>query len=268
MSVFRAIALCIVCAAYPAWASAGPPVPADARPSDIVFLGEVHDNPAHHANQAAWVSELAPKALVFEMITPQLASTLTPDLLGDEQALEAALGWNQSGWPDFAMYYPIFTASDAQIYGAAVPGQTARAVMKTGSGAAMTPQDVAAFGLNEALPQDQQAKREAMQMAAHCDALPAELLSGMVNVQRVRDAVLARQALRALEQTGGPVVVVTGNGHARLDWGAPAAVARVAPQVTVYALAQSEAGQSPAGGFDGILDTAAAERPDPCAAFK
>ena len=36
----------------------------------IVILGEIHDDPAHHANQARAVSALHPRALVFEMLTP------------------------------------------------------------------------------------------------------------------------------------------------------------------------------------------------------
>ena len=40
---------------------------AAARRADIVLLGEIHDNPEHHANQAAIVRALQPAALVFEM---------------------------------------------------------------------------------------------------------------------------------------------------------------------------------------------------------
>ena len=40
---------------------------ADARHADITVLGEIHDNPGHHANQAAIVKALQPAALVFEM---------------------------------------------------------------------------------------------------------------------------------------------------------------------------------------------------------
>ena len=45
-----------------------PAVMAAARAADIVVLGEIHDNPAHHENQAAIVAALQPAALVFEMI--------------------------------------------------------------------------------------------------------------------------------------------------------------------------------------------------------
>lgn len=247
--------------------SAAPSEPA--RAADIVFLGEVHDNPDHHAVQSHWVTDLAPAALVFEMIAPEQAGTITPDLIADPDALAAALHWDASGWPDFAMYHPIFAAAPtARIYGAALPRAQARMVIQDGPATALPPADVTRFGLDSDLPPDQQAARQAHQMAAHCDALPDTMLPGMVTIQRVRDAWLAKQALTAWAETGGPVVVITGNGHARRDWGAPALLARAAPDLRVFALGQSENGQSPDGHFDLTLDAPAPDRPDPCDAFR
>ena len=48
--------------------------PEDLPRADVVLLGEVHDNPAHHAFQAEAVAYLAPRALVFEMLTPAQAA--------------------------------------------------------------------------------------------------------------------------------------------------------------------------------------------------
>ena len=64
-----------------------------ARDADVVIMGEVHDNPQHHANQAAWVKDLRPAALVFEMLTPEQALTAMRNRDQDADALGAALGW-------------------------------------------------------------------------------------------------------------------------------------------------------------------------------
>jgi len=244
-------------------------VPAQASIANVVFLGEVHDNPTHHETQADWIAVLQPTALVFEMIAPDVAAGLSAADRADSQTLGKALGWAGSGWPDFAMYAPLFSsAPEARIYGAAVPRSMARQVLSDGLSVAMTVEGLQRFGLERDLPAAQQAAREAHQMAAHCDALPADLMPGMVFIQRVRDAWLAQQALAALQDTGGPVVVITGNGHARRDWGAPAAIAQADATVAVYALGQSEDGATQSGVFDHVVDAPAAERPDPCAAFK
>lgn len=252
-----------LCASF-AWAEVVP----QALDSDVILLGEVHDNPAHHAVQAEWVAAIAPRAIVFEMITQEQADSVTPELRSNSAALEAALDWKTGGWPDFAMYYPIFDAApDAQILGAAVPREAARAAMQAGVAETFGP-DAEAFGLTTALPEAEMQARLALQASAHCDALPEHLLPAMVDVQRLRDATMARAVVRALAEYGPPVAVITGNGHARRDWGVPALLARAAPETGVFVLLQGEDGQEPDGGGDLVLHASAVDRPDPCAAFR
>jgi uncharacterized iron-regulated protein len=235
--------------------------------AQIVVLGEVHDNPAHHLVQAGFVEGLSPSALVFEMLTPEQAARIGEDTPRDAASLETALDWDASGWPAFSMYYPIFAAApDAALFGAGVTRDAARAALDDGLAVAFG-EDANIFGLAAPLPASQQTEREALQAAAHCDALPAALLPGMVDIQRLRDATLARTALAALDQTGGPVVVITGNGHARADWGVPALIATARPEVTVKAVLQGEGDARPDGGGDIVLPGPVVERGDPCAAF-
>lgn len=236
--------------------------------ADIVILGEVHDNPAHHAHQARLIAKIDPVAVVYEMLSEDQAAIITNELIGDEPALRKAVGWDATGWPDFAMYYPLFAAAPrASVAGAAVPRDVAQNVMETGISNIFEDQRDR-FGLSEPLAVEQQNAREALQMAAHCDALPAEMLPAMVDIQRLRDATLAQAAIAALEETGGPVIIITGNGHARKDWGVPAVLRRAAPNVTVISVGQGETGQIPEGGFDTILMSDPVARPDPCLAFQ
>ncbi|MEM6371841.1 MAG: ChaN family lipoprotein [Pseudomonadota bacterium] len=233
---------------------------------DVVILGENHDNPHHHARQAEIVTEVAPKAFVFEMLTPAQADAHVPG--ADQSTLAEALSWSEAGWPDFAMYYPIFAAApEALVFGAGVPREKARSAMTAGVVEAFGDQ-AAAFGLTEPLDPAQQVAREALQMAAHCDAMPQDLMPGMVDIQRLRDAELARATRQAFEETGGPVVVITGNGHARMDWGMPVYLQRVAPALSIVSLGQGEDGVAPSGQFDRVEFTPAPEREDPCAMFR
>ena len=235
---------------------------------DAWILGEVHDNPAHHAVQAERVADIEPRALVFEMLTGAQADRVTPALIADPQAMAEALDWEASGWPEFAMYHPIFAAApEAASYGAQVSRKAARAVLDGGLADSFG-DGAAAYGLTEPLPETEQAAREVMQRAAHCDALPEEMLPGMVAVQRLRDAVLARAVVRAMDETGGPVTVITGNGHARRDQGVPAYLDRVAPDLDVHVLGQTEEDRPLDGGFDEVLSAPAVDRPDPCTAFR
>ena len=243
-------------------------IPPAARAVSVVVLGEIHDNPQHHETQAEWIKRLEPAALVFEMLTAEQADRIKPDMLPDRASLRETLGWDQSGWPDFAMYYPLFTAAPvgAKFYGARVPRGDLMALGDTPL-ATFAGDLVQLFALDQALPQAEQTAREALQHAAHCDALPVHMLPMMVDAQRLRDATLADVTRTALRDTGGPVVVITGNGHARRDWGVPYLLGLVGVD-DVYALGQSEDGTAPQGKFDLILDAPPVTRPDPCAAFR
>ncbi|MBF9058383.1 hypothetical protein HKCCSP123_04230 [Rhodobacterales bacterium HKCCSP123] len=241
---------------------------AAAHAADIVILGEVHDNPAHHAMQADVLSGLSPSAIVFEMISSDEAALVTPSIATDAAALSEALDWASSGWPDFAFYAPLFAfGSDVPVYGAGVGREAAQGAFAQGAAAAF-PGDAVRFGLDAALPGPEQAAREAEQMEAHCDALPEDILPGFVEAQRLRDAALAEAALDALAAHGPPVAVITGNGHARRDWGVPALLAIAAPDVTVFSLGQFEAQPEGEVPFDLWTLADPVDRPDPCAAFR
>lgn len=258
--------LALILSAMPALAGPIAPgaLPEALQGADVVVLGEVHDNPLHHAHQAQAVAALRPSALVFEMLTPEQAARATPELRGDRQALEAALDWTASGWPDFAMYHPIFLAAPgAAVHGGALPRARVRQAVTEGAAAAFG-EGAADYGLDRPLVPADKAAREALQDAAHCGKLPAALLPGMVEAQRLRDAALAQAALRAVEQTGGPVAVITGTGHARRDHGIPAALALAAPGLTVLSVGQLEADPGPDAPYDLWIVTAPHPRGDPC----
>jgi uncharacterized iron-regulated protein len=235
--------------------------------ADVVVLGEVHDNALHHAHQAFAVAAMQPKALVFEMLTPEKAALVTPQNRGDAAVLGAALGWADSGWPDFSLYHPIFAAAPAaRVFGGDLPRQAVRDAMTKGAAAVFGP-DAARYGLATPLAAADQAAREAEQDAVHCNALPADLLAGMVQAQRLRDAALARAVVLAMAETGGPVAVITGTGHARRDQGVPASLALAAPGLSVLSIGQTEADPGPDAPYDLWLVTPPVDRGDPCAAF-
>ena len=249
MSVKRLCAALMLSLALPAQAD---------TPAEIVILGEVHDNPHAHLEQAAALQALRPTAVVFEMLTEEAA-------MADADRSLIAQAWAASGWRHYDIYAPIFDAlGNAHIIGAAAPRAAVQRVYREGAAALFGP-EAARFGLDQSLPEDQQAARVELQFAAHCEAMPREMMGGMVAVQRYRDASFARAALDALKAYGPPVAVITGNGHARTDWGIPALIAQAAPEVTTHAIGFVEA--ETAVPFDETRLIPPAERDDPCNAL-
>lgn len=265
--MIRALALWALAAAP---VTAGPVAPADLAalpPADVVILGEVHDNAAHHAHQALAVAAIRPAAIVFEMLTPAQAARAAGVDRGDAAALEAALGWVGTGWPDFALYHPILAAApQAAVVGGGMDRAQVRRAFAEPPEVVFGP-GAAAFGLADMLDPADQAAREAAQQAAHCNALPPDMLPGFVAAQRLRDAGLARAVRDAVAATGGPVVLIAGTEHARRDVGVPAKLALAAPGLRVLSVGQVEGDPGPDAPFDLWLVTDPAPRDDPCAAF-
>ncbi|MFO1105324.1 MAG: ChaN family lipoprotein [Amaricoccus sp.] len=239
-----------------------------ARGADVVVLGEVHDNPAHHANQAAIVAALAPAALVFEMI-PQAKEEAVNDMRAHGAPLSdiaVELNWRESGWPDFQFYSAILAAAPhAQIFGAGQPATDVARAMEEGAAAAFGP-DAAIYGLDKPLRHGEQVQREAVLRDAHCEPPAPEMLPRMVEAQRFRDAGLADAAMWARTMTGGgQVVVIAGSGHADRHLGMPALIGLADPDLRVVSLGQFEAAPDDPGAYDAVLLAAAPSRPDPCA---
>ena len=242
------------------------PVFAEVQPPagmDVYVLGEVHDNPDHHAEQARMIALIAPKTVVWEMLTPEQVLAMKDVDLSDAQALSAALDWANSGWPGFGLYHPLFVAGgEAEHRGAALSRAVLRKAIEDGALAAV---GAGAKGWPlDALPEAEQEAREAEQREAHCDALPEPMLPGMVEAQRARDWSLASQAVAAIEAGKGPVVIITGTGHARKDWGVPALIAAARPDMNVWSLGQVEGPIVAGEPFDAIRSALPPPREDPC----
>ncbi|MFN3259732.1 MAG: ChaN family lipoprotein [Pikeienuella sp.] len=241
--------------------------------ADIAILGERHDNPRHHEWQARLTEALAPGGLAFEMI-PQEKEDAANNARDLGEDLGEALDWANSGWPDWAMYAPIFEAApEAWIAGGGVPREALMRSAQEGAAKAGG-EALARYRLDERMPEDVAKDMIREQDEAHCGALPTAILPGMVEAQQLRDAAFADAALRLHEAGHRPVVFITGNGHARTDRGSPLYLRRAAPEVTVVSVGLIEIpeGADPAaleGGapFDAVIYTEPFDRGDPCEAF-
>lgn len=254
----------------------------------FVILGERHDNPEHHTLQARMVRALTSSGrrpvLAFEMLDaaqqPVIDATLAREPRSPD-ALAQAVAWDQSGWPAWSLYRPIFqegTEHGLRILGANLPREQVKALVSKGP-SALPPETLHRLGLEQPLPENvDRAMREEMR-ESHCGQLPESMLEPMVLGQRARDAQMADTLLRDASAEGG--ILITGAGHARTDRGVPAQLVRREPGVTVRSLAFLEvspdareprdyapsdsAGTLP---YDYVWFTPSAPREDPCAAFQ
>jgi uncharacterized iron-regulated protein len=254
----------------------------------FVVLGERHDQPDHHQLQARLVRALSgadrKPALAFEMLDVEQQAAVDASLAQapkDADALAEAVRWRESGWPDFLLYRPVFTAgleAGLPIVAANLPRTQVRELVKRGPEA--LPEDLRQrLALDTPLPEDVAGAMREEQDRAHCGHLPKELLGPMAEAQRARDAHLADRLLSAGGGSGG--VLITGNGHARTDRGVPVHLARRAPERRVLAvglLEVSEEATTPGDygasyststlPFDFVWFTPAQPQEDPCAPLR
>jgi len=235
-------------------------VPDAAKQADVVILGEIHDNPAHHATQVAYIEAITPKAVVFEMLSPAEADAVASDI----DAL------SQAQWTNIEDYRDVVAVSP-RVVGAALPRDTVRAAFAEGA-ADVFGAEADRFGLTTPLPPDEQDLREDGQFAAHCEAMPRDLMSGMVEAQRLRDAALAAAVLRARDSGAATVAVIAGNGHTRKDRGVGTYLPEGVEVVSLGVL-EADIGIDPADiasaglPYDFAWFVPPAEREDPCAVF-
>jgi uncharacterized iron-regulated protein len=262
-------------------------VVARARGAAFVLLGEKHDNPDHHRLQAWLVASLVNAgrrpAVVFEMIPRDRAPVLEAAIAehpDDPDEIAVALDWAHGGWPDFALYRPIFAAALAARLPIAA-GDLARsqlALLRSGGLDALGETERDRLALEP--PPSAEARRAFAEEVreAHCGMAPDAMVDAMIDVQRARDATLADALLASGGSDGG--VLIAGAGHVRRDRGAPLYLARRAPERSVLALAFSEvssgtsADETPEARaaelgreFDLVWFTPRVDDEDPCARF-
>ncbi len=239
--------------------------------SDVVLLGELHDNPIHHQARGELIAALARSGLVAITIVAEHLPAGSRVAFQDATlpALEAA-GFEKKSW-GWPLYAPLFDA----IRQAGLPlvgGNLAKGVSKDivkNRQQAFTP---AVAGIFEAAPLPDAARKKLDQdlIDGHCGQLPQRYLEPMQLAQRATDISMAITL-----RDNKPAVLVAGNGHVRKDYGVPQVLAAVAPSLKVTSVgfyertaASAEMLPALAGKYDYVWFTDAIERPDPCENFK
>ncbi|MCA1789541.1 MAG: ChaN family lipoprotein [Thioalkalivibrio sp.] len=254
--------------------------------ADYLVIGEIHDNPHHHRLQAELTAQFADghgnaASVGFEQLSVEQQPLIdTFYRRGDLVAADfgEAVNWSDSGWPDYAIYRPLFAAAlqrNLPIVPLMFSSDVTRAIVRDGIGAALPEAAITRLRPDRLLSAQEKTQLESEMQDAHCGGLPDSMLPAMVDVQIARDAFMAYR----IEQAADRAVIITGNGHARRDRGIPAFLQRARPDahiVVVTLLEGSESQtaeeqirqQATADVTDFALLTPAHPREDPCLAFQ
>lgn len=250
----------------------------------FVGLGERHDHPDHHALQAFLLRELVAAgrrpAVAFEMFDASQQAAIDQHRSvspADAAGLGAATGFETSGWPDWSLYAPIAAVAleaGLPVLAANLGRDETRRLSREGA-EALDPALAERLDLATPLPESERSAIEAEIVEGHCGHAPASALPRMVQVQRARDAHMARTLLDAGAKADG-AVLVAGNGHVRRDHGVPARLASFAPGervasvglLEVVAGSESPSEYAPDGRYDYVIFTPRRDDEDACAKFR
>ncbi|WP_168224723.1 ChaN family lipoprotein [Rhodoferax aquaticus] len=243
--------------------------------SRYVLLGEKHDNEIHHALQLQVLQSLhqggrKPTLLMEQFDTEHQAALhaaqtaaagSTKDATAQAERLADAGQLNRKGWR-WPMYRDLIAFATAQRWPVAAANLSraeARDIFKGSKTVTLPTASPALF-----------AKWEADMVAGHCgQALPANMVTGLVTAQRARDATMAA----ALEATGPQgAVLIAGAGHVRRERAAPLYFQQASsnPATITIAFTEVDPGITQTKdydqeGFDLLWFTPAQTREDPCA---
>ncbi|NNJ77457.1 MAG: ChaN family lipoprotein [Anderseniella sp.] len=192
----------------------------------FVLLGEIHTNPDHHRLQAEILQHMIDQgrrpAIVIEMITRAQQPVLdyfVANPTDNADDIAARLEWGKSGWPDFAMYKPIFQIALKHRLALRAGNLEKSTIRRLGGrvGSKLTDDERAQLGLNTPLAAETNKSLLKEIAESHCNMMPETVLPRMADIQRARDHVMASALMDPANKDGA--VLIAGAGHTRLDWG-------------------------------------------------
>ena len=211
--------------------------------ADVVFVGEIHDDPTGHAVELAVLTGLRERAgarpvvLALEMFEADVQTVLDEYVAGvisERDFLEAARPWSNYA-ADYRPLVEYAKANGLRVVASNAPVRYVRAVGRGGDLAGLSPAALAVLPPLPAAPASEgMAAAFAEAMGGHGGPSPG----GMVAAQNLRDASMAfrtAEALRGGAAGSRPLVVhVNGGFHTAGGRGIPEHLARYAPEARVF----------------------------------
>jgi uncharacterized iron-regulated protein len=255
------------------------------RAARFRLLGEVHDNPAHHAARLKLLDALGASGLkpvvAFEQFDREHDEALQRRLAGGDVTAEdvaRAVQFDRKSW-DWDLYRPLVEAAlryRMPLRAANLSRAEAGRVAKEGM-AALGAAQISRLRLETVWSAQKERLLREIIYEGHCRSLPERLIPNMTAAQRARDATLA-EAL--LDPSADGAVLIAGNGHVRRDLGVPLYLRQEGSsdaRVVSLGLLEVESGKDRAAdylaertesAYDFAWFTPRAPREDPCKALR
>lgn len=228
-------------------------------PADALLLGEQHDAAAHQQIHGQVIALLAQRGLLGAVALEMADAGATTAALhpsSTELQVQAALKWNDKGWPWQAYGPAVMTAVRAgvPVIGANLPPGAMRGVMGDAR-------------LDNQLPGPALKAQQQLIRTGHCGLLPESQITPMTRIQIAKDISMASNIAK-VALPGKVVVLLAGSGHVDKVLGVPQHLGSTVSSKAVRLRAGDAAPGDSAQAFDAVWATPALPEKDYCAEFK
>jgi len=196
--------------------------------ADVVFIGEIHDNPDHHLIQAQVLQSLISKwgklVLAVEFLPYTMQPTIDKYLAGglSEPEFLRKVNWEDTWGFDYHFYRPLMQLAkqaNCHIIGINAPHELVKKVARKGL-AALTPDE------RNRLPReidltDTQHKEYLRKVYESHEHNKIKEFDYFYQAQCVWEETMADNIANYLEHGNEKIVVLCGNGHIYYDFGIP-----------------------------------------------
>nr|WP_319484059.1 ChaN family lipoprotein [uncultured Cohaesibacter sp.] len=264
-----------------------------------LLLGEKHDNPRHHVLQARMIEQAAERIaqngrkghVVLEMLEPHHQPALDAinqrvdeipasgaEAYKSAETITATMGqaleWKTRGWPDWALYQPIFTTALAHHMPLYAGNPERDDLLAAGRKGILSDDLQKDLGWDLDYDASQRDSLTEELVAAHCGMMGPGSVGPLMTMQRLKDAHMAR-AMRQAGAADDLSVLIAGNGHTRKDRGVPMFLNTGQRVVSISFMEVTRGANDPTAypGFDPALYdfvwfTPRVDEIDPCEKFR
>ncbi|MES2979992.1 MAG: ChaN family lipoprotein [Pseudomonadota bacterium] len=181
-------------------------------PADVLLLGEQHDAAEHQRIHQQVIATLASRGMLAAVVLEMAdvgASTAALKPSATEAEAQAALKWNEAGWP-WAAYGPAIMAAvraEVPVVGGNLPRERMRDSMAEKS-------------LDGQLPGPALKAQQQLIRIGHCGLLPESQITPMTRIQIAKDISMAK-TLAQSALPGKVALLLAGSVHVDRSLGVP-----------------------------------------------